>query len=120
MADEHQQRRRRGALLKLGMPWTGLYYDRAGNPVASLTDFLGMRPFIDDCRVALDAVGDVEISTVWLGIDHSYQAGVGRPLIFETMIFGGTHDGEQRRYATEEEALAGHVETVERIRSETA
>ena len=50
--------------------------------------------------------GDVEVSTVFLGIDH--QFGDGPPLLFETMIFGGKRDQEQWRYTTWDEAEAGH------------
>jgi hypothetical protein len=62
----------------------------------------------------------LEISTVWLGIDHSFGDG-GPPLIFETMIFGRDSDtgktryGDERyqmRYATEAGAVAGHAEAV--------
>lgn len=37
-------------------------------------------------RVALTFVGDYEISTVFLGLDHSFL-NRGEPLLFETMIF---------------------------------
>lgn len=55
------------------------------------------------------------ISTVWLfGIDHNYD-GVGPPLLFETMVFKMGDDGSHGnwdydciRWATEEEAFAGH------------
>jgi hypothetical protein len=49
---------------------------------------------------------DVRVSTVFLGLDH--QFGHGEPLIFETMIFGGAHDGYQERYATRAAAEHGH------------
>jgi hypothetical protein len=32
----------------------------------------------------------------------------GPPLIFETMVFGGSKDGEMDRYSTKEEAEKGH------------
>jgi hypothetical protein len=50
--------------------------------------------------------GGVEVSTVFLGIDHNW--GGGEPLLFETMIFGGELDQEQWRYSTWEEAEKGH------------
>jgi hypothetical protein len=50
--------------------------------------------------------GKVFISTVFLGLDHSF--GHGKPLLFETMIFGGEHDQYQDRYSTWEEAVVGH------------
>ena len=60
-----------------------------------------------DRKVARDELSnDVKVSTVFLGLDHSF--GNGPPLLFETMIFGGTHDDYQERYTTWEDALAGH------------
>ncbi len=53
---------------------------------------------------------DVEVSTVWIGIDMNF--GDGPPLIFETMVFGGEYDQRMRRYTTREEAYAGHEEIV--------
>lgn len=46
------------------------------------------------------------VSTVWLGINHGW--GEMPPIIFETMIFRGGHDGYQERYATLDEAIVGH------------
>lgn len=57
-------------------------------------------------HLAADHVGRVAVSTVFLGIDHNYFG--GEPLIFETMVFGGKHDGAQSRYSTYDEALRGH------------
>lgn len=57
--------------------------------------------------VAKDKVNGVEVSTVFLGLDH--QWGDGPPLLFETMIFGGPHDEDQWRYSTWDEAVTGHV-----------
>lgn len=61
---------------------------------------------VADRTVAKSQVGEVEVSTVFLGLDHNF--GDGEPLLFETMIFGGEHDGYQERYATKIEALKGH------------
>jgi len=57
-----------------------------------------------------------QVSTVWLGgMDISMKLN-GEPQIFETMVFKANgndgHDYDCRRYATEEEALAGHAEVV--------
>lgn len=60
--------------------------------------------------VAKNNIGDVEISTVLLVINH--QFGDGPPLIFETMIFGGELDGETYRYSTKALAEAGHAHAV--------
>ena len=51
-----------------------------------------------DRRVALDRIGETDISTVFLGLDH--QFGSGPPLLFETLVFGGELDGEMVRYST--------------------
>ena len=48
----------------------------------------------------------VEVSTVFLGLDHSF--GRGTPILFETMIFGGNHNQYQERYYTWEESELGH------------
>ena len=65
-------------------------------------------------KVARTELGDgVYVSTVFLGLDHSF--GQGPPLLFETMVFGGQHDQDMDRYTTWEQAEAGHRATVERI-----
>lgn len=61
-------------------------------------------------RVAQTSVGDVRVSTVFLGLDHSF--GNGPPILFETMIFGGAHDQYQERYTTRDEAMVGHDKAV--------
>ena len=69
-----------------------------------------------DRRVAVDVIGDSKVSTVFLGVDHRFF-GEGPPLLFESMIFGGLFDQDQRRYSTWEEAVAGHAEMVAKARS---
>lgn len=68
-----------------------------------------------DRRVARDDVGEAEISTVFLGLGHSF--GHGPPLLFETMIFGGPHDGHQSRASTWDEAEKQHAEAVAMART---
>ena len=82
------------------------YYDRAGEPI-EMMDWAHRFEDFDYKQVAQDDVGDVRVSTVWLGLDHNF--GDGPPLIFDTMIFGGQRDEDCFRYPTEEEALAGHA-----------
>lgn len=51
------------------------------------------------------------VSTVWLGLDHSFGFRPGRPLIFETMVFGSQDEMSEldcERYSTEADALVGH------------
>lgn len=87
-------------------------YDRQGNPIDVL-DWARRRA--DEQRVARTKTRHAEISTVWLGLNHNWMPD-GPPLIFETMVFGGSFDQHQERYSTEAEALAGHARIVEMVR----
>lgn len=58
-------------------------------------------------HVKQENIGDVSVSTVFLGLDHNFCE-TGEPILFETMIFGGEHDGYCDRYSTWEEAEKGH------------
>ena len=60
----------------------------------------------DKKRVAFTEKDGIKVSTVFLGLDHSF--GVGPPMLFETMIFGGEHDQYQERCTTWDEAEAMH------------
>lgn len=50
----------------------------------------------------------VEVSTVFLGLDHGFLES-GPPVLWETMIFGGPLDQEQWRYTSREDAEKGHA-----------
>jgi hypothetical protein len=76
-----------------------------------------VRSTIDDCSkwlqenperkaVKQEHVGDIYVSTVFLGLDHSWDE--GKPVLWETMIFGGEHDQYMDRYSSVEDALEGH------------
>lgn len=93
------------------------YYDIDGTPldgVMAWADLFEARMGEGDpneCwwhkRTVLD---DLSVSTVWLGIDHSFGLG-GPPLIYETMLFGDhpfAENQEQWRYATRVEAWQHH------------
>lgn len=67
--------------------------------------------------------GDTKVSTIFLGLDHSF--GDGPPILWETMVFQGKHwnellardcstDVDQERHATLEEALACHKAMVKK------
>ena len=97
------------------------YYDRQGNPL-SLEEWTARLADEGYKRVAETQVGPYWISTVWLGLDHSFAG--GPPLIFETMVFatspdvsGPGPDLECRRWSTEAEALAGHEEFATLVRA---
>jgi hypothetical protein len=64
-----------------------------------------------DRTVALTEVGDVEVSTVFIGIDMNGD----RSRLFETAITGGRLDGARRSYPTWADAEAGHAEIVDHL-----
>jgi hypothetical protein len=78
-----------------------------------------------DRRVAFTDLGYGTVSTVFLGIDHNHF-GDGPPILFETMVFANPKgaafpdelDGLMRRYATWDEAEAGHAEVVAEVRAQ--
>lgn len=96
-------------------------------------------------RVAFDKVGDYEVSTVFLGMDHNFGEG-SQPILYETMIFrpvtkeeikedqknekkyrvswkeGDVKEDdsfELRRYYTKQEAEVGHKEMVELVKQKS-
>lgn len=56
------------------------------------------------------------VSTIFLTSSHNFL-GSGPPLLWETLVFGGPMDGAGDRYATQEEALAGHADLVAQVRA---
>jgi len=63
---------------------------------------------------ASEAIGEVLVSTVFLSLNHG---SVEKPMLWETMIFGGKHDQAQKRYGTHAEALEGHNLAVKNIKA---
>ncbi len=60
-------------------------------------------------RVAFTELSNrVNVSTVFLGTDHNFYAIEGPPILFETMIFVDGSEQGMDRYATWDEAEAGH------------
>jgi hypothetical protein len=57
-------------------------------------------------------IGDIEVSTVFLSHDHNYGFADTRPILFETMVFGGEWESWQWRYASLAAAKAGHDRVV--------
>ena len=87
------------------------YYKLEGKKVVTTTDITAA--FKGNRTVAKDTIGDVDISTVFLGIDHGFN---GRILLFETMVFGGEFDQDQDRYETWDEAEKGHKFMVDKVK----
>ena len=68
-----------------------------------------------DRIVQQDWIGGVFVSTVFLGIEHGLGAN-NAPLLFETMVFHGKHDGEQKRCSTWAQAIHQHHSMVSLVR----
>ena len=56
-----------------------------------------------------------QVSTVFLGLEHGHDS-EGKPLLWETMVFGGPLDEECERYSSVEAARVGHDAMVERCK----
>ncbi len=92
------------------------YYilDDAGEPVPCdvitwatwLESGVRSRVIAKDCDEGA-APGGVEVSTVFLGLDHQWRDD-GPPVLWETLVFGGPLAGTMRRYTSRAAALAGH------------
>lgn len=65
-------------------------------------------------------IGAAHISTVFLGLDHSFSH-IGPPVLWETMIFWTDHelDQYQERYTSKADALAGHERACQLVRDAT-
>lgn len=96
--------------------------DEKGNPVPE-PDLLKWAAWLGDVknwRVARTVTVDGTVSTVFLGTDHaaSWMLGPekrGDPVLWETMIFGGSRDGEQWRHSSADSARRWHSELVEKL-----
>ena len=76
-------------------------------------------------RVAHDVIENgLEVSTIFLGIDHQFNQGSHKPMLFETMIRRGETEvngdlmpyyDEQWRYSTWEQAETGHNRIVKAL-----
>ena len=91
--------------------------DKQGNPrkTVNLSHWLKWMEN-NDRNIANDKIRNVRVSTVFLGIDHSQ--GRGEPLLYETMVFGGKHDGYEIQYTTREKALEGHAEAIAMVKQD--
>lgn len=70
-----------------------------------------------DRTLARSVIDGIELSTVFIGIDHEFSPhGTryhGRPMLFETAIFMTSRVVRAVRYPSWDEALAGHCMIVE-------
>lgn len=86
------------------------YYNRRGEPLTDVlewAEWMSDEKFEENRRVGMDRFYGTEVSTVCLGLDHSFTRD-GPPIIFETMTFTADGSEECWRYHTEAEAMRGH------------
>ena len=99
--------------------WQGLYFKIVNGKVkpATMLEWAAQLGDIEARAVDRTAISEeVCVSTVFLGIDHGF--GSDKPILFETMIFGGEYNDRQWRYASYGEAKRGHWQIVECLRKE--
>jgi hypothetical protein len=97
------------------------YIEVDGKPVEASSTLEWARWFeSSDRQVALTRIEDRLVSTVFLGVDHSW--GHGPPVLYETTVFSIDSNGvtinqeiDVARYCTREEALSGHDEMVKDV-----
>lgn len=94
--------------------------DESGEPVEE-PDLMTWAAWIESAdsarRVALETVcPGVEVSTVFLGLDHNFQER-GAPVLWETMVFRNDDGDEMDRCCGKRaDALAMHRRMVQRIK----
>lgn len=91
------------------MRWYNLNPDHTVEPLPE-----GVFPDFQTPRhVGDDTIDGQRVSTVFLQMDHGWwDSSDARPVLFETMIFGGEYDNSMWRYHTWDEAKEGHDKIV--------
>ena len=110
-------------------------YDRQGNRI-TIEEWGQLRKDRANIVVEQTQVGVFFVSTVWLGLNHSF--GDEPPVIFETMVFEQGDDNwvglramtdrdfspwlelKVRRYSTEDDARRGHAAIVAELQNHVA
>ena len=96
----------------------GVYYildkNKLAIPVATVVEWARFFEIKAARRVALEEIGGLTISTVFLGIDLSFGDSEV-PILFETMIFKGDSSIDCDRCGTWEEAIEMHERHVAKV-----
>ena len=95
------------------------YVMDAAGTVREEPDLLAWALWFEDAdrHIGNDTVNGIQISTVFLGLDHGFPRDNEYPLVFETMLFGDEIDGEyQWRYRSIAAAREGHAKAVQMVR----
>lgn len=101
---------------------TGKYIlDEQGNVVEE-KDLLKWAEWFEQAdekrKICLTVTPVYKVSTVFIGLDLSFSRMdeiAQPPELFETMVFGGPHDGYMERYSTKAEAEEGHKRIVNMV-----
>lgn len=95
---------------------TGKYKLDAAGMVVPCDDLIEWARWFETADRILEQteVGGAEVSTVFLSFDHEWRT--GKPLLWETLVFGGPMDGTMFRYETRVQAKRGHDEMVANVR----
>lgn len=88
----------------------GILKDKKVTPVSEMKIW----PSMENRTVGRNTFGEAHVSTVFLVIDHGF--GFSTPQWFETMVFGGKFDQEQRRYETWAQAAKGHIDMCNKVK----
>jgi hypothetical protein len=81
--------------------------------VSEEPDLLRWMEFLDQNNplLAHDRLpGAVHVSTVFCGVNRNYAS--GPPILFQSTILGGPHNGYLERYSSKAEAMSGHERAV--------
>jgi hypothetical protein len=99
------------------------FFDKEGKPISAET-WKVLKCYIDDYSIIKqEYINEYFISTVWLGLDHSYSNSKIPLKIFETMIFDRDEGKESwfdeymERCATLEEAYKMHEDAVNFVKN---
>lgn len=98
-----------------------LYFDKTGKPL-EVQEWAELFEREDYKRIGHDVIDPFEVSTIWVGLRLGITAlplGVDEPppLIFETAVFDSEGVHSIVRYATEEQARAGHEAVCAEVRA---
>jgi hypothetical protein len=88
--------------------------DKDGNAVLANRDEWSEFMEHGERHVGYYEANGVRVSTVFLGVDHSFGFDLcpdanGKPILWETMVFGGLMDSHMERYTSIEAARQGHA-----------
>lgn len=72
---------------------------------------------IERRRIGYDIIGNITVSTVFIGLNHSCYN--DEPALFESTIFENGNEKYCKRYYTWEEAQEGHIKIVEYAKKQT-